>query len=75
MSSFKLKPVFVPHDINNFKIDEGGLHNAWAVFENDEIKYCFEFEDSNEEVSQRANAERMLEWCLRGGLHRESSLG
>ena len=65
MRSFKLKPVFVPDDINNFKIDEEGLHNAWAVFENDEIKYCFEFEDSDEEVSQRANAERMLEWCLR----------
>lgn len=71
MRSFKLKPVFVPDDINDFVIDEEGLHNAWAVLENDAVKYAFEFEDGAEELSQRANAQRVLEWCQR----REATYG
>lgn len=71
MSRYTLKPIFVPHDINNFTIDEEGLHNAWAVFENDAVKYAFEFEDSAEELSQRANAQRMLDWCQK----REATYG
>lgn len=71
MSRYTLKPIFVPDDINDFVIDEEGLYNAWAVFENGEIKYAYEFEDSNEELSQRANAQRMLEWCQR----REATYG
>jgi hypothetical protein len=65
MNEYKMKPVFMASDMNYSIVDEDGLHNAWAVFENDEIKYCFEFEDSAEEVSQRANAERMMRWCIK----------
>jgi len=65
MKEYKIKPVFVPNDLDACVIVEQGQHNAWAVFENDEPVYVFEFEDSSEEMSQRMNADRMLEWCLK----------
>lgn len=71
MSRYTMGPVFVPDNLENAVVDEEGLHNAWAVFERGLMKYCFEFEDSAEELSQRANAQRMLEWCQR----REATYG
>jgi hypothetical protein len=63
MSRYEIKAVMIPGDVNDFIVADDGLHNAWAIFESGDIKYAFEFEDNAEEVDQRRNAERMLEWC------------
>lgn len=66
MSKFELQPVFVPDDDATLsRVVQDGLHNAWAVLEDGEIKYAFEFSEIDDERSQRANAERILEWCER----------
>jgi hypothetical protein len=63
MSRFDIKAVFIPGDVNDYRVVPAGEHNAWAVFDGPEIKYAFEFEDSAEENDQRSNAMRTLEWC------------
>lgn len=64
MSQFKLAPAFVPADVNDIRVTYDGMHNAWAVLQDNEPLYVYEFDDLNDEESQRKNAERTLDWCI-----------
>ena len=64
MSEYKLAPAIVTGDVNDIRVTYDGMHNAWAVFQDGEPKYVFEFDDTAEEMDQKRNAERTMEWCM-----------
>lgn len=72
MSQFDVQAVFVPTkgggygtvaDLDHYETVRPGNHNAWAVFQGDQIRYAFLIDDRLGDQDQKQNALRTLEWC------------